>query len=311
VQKLEDESIDYIVPRINNARIEPLKRYAPVLGNNIEALESPRNKWVVYKAAVKAGLNVSKTSPLCESSKSDKCEFPLILKPVRGCRGAGIKRIDDMGQLRTAIDELGADERHIVQDFIVGDSFNINFLANGNSAVPILVSKQLFEDRQNFVYSGNVGPVHLEGLDEFVEGCTRFLEGFNLKGIVGIDFMRDSRGEFYFIEMNPRIQGSFEVVEDSLGLNLFEYYFKALNGEITEPPRPKRVAGKNIVTTVCDCRAPNLDGMGFVRDIPYENALINAGSPICTVVATGGTASDVETKLDEEANFILNKMRQP
>jgi predicted ATP-grasp superfamily ATP-dependent carboligase len=217
---LESEEIDYIVPRINSELVDPLKECAPVLGNSLEELEVLRDKWQCTRAASKHGLNAPGTELVTDSLEPANLEFPQVLKPVRGSRGLGIHRVDDKEQLTEVIFEKGPEGRHILQKYIDGQSFNINFLSNGETAVPLFVSKQLFEDSEGLVYSGNIGPVTLEGMDDFVEKCASFLSEFNIKGTLGVDFMVDREGAIYFIEVNPRIQGSFEVIEASLGINI-------------------------------------------------------------------------------------------
>ncbi len=306
---LESESIDYIVPRINSDLIDPLKKYAPILGNSLEELEVLRDKWQCYKAASKQGLNVPKTELVTGSLKPANLSFPLVLKPIRGSRGIGIHRVDDKEQLAEVMSEKGTEGRHILQQCIDGQSFNINFLSDGKTVVPIFVSRQLFEDSEGLVYSGNVGPVSVEGMDDFIYECASFLSRFNLRGTLGVDFMVNSEGEIYLIEVNPRIQGSFEVIEASLGINMFEHYFKAWRGEFPDVAATERYAGKKIVTAVRDCRAPKLGGLEFILDIPHEGAFIGAGEPICTVVATGASEGKVEAKIRDRTNYILRTMK--
>jgi predicted ATP-grasp superfamily ATP-dependent carboligase len=305
---LESQSIDYIVPRINSELIGPLKKYAPILGTNLEELQVLRDKWQCTRAASKHGLNIPKTKLIDDSLKPANLDFPLVHKPVRGSRGLGVHRINNREQLEEVVSEKGTEGSHILQKYISGQSFNITFLSDGNGVVPIFVSRQLFEDSEGFVYSGNVGPISVDGMDDFIEKCSRFLSGFNVRGTLGVDFMVDCYGEIYFIEVNPRIQGSFEVIEASLGINMFEYYFKAWSSALPEVPPPQRYAGKKIITAVRDCRAPNLGGLEFIRDIPPRGVFIGAGNPICTVVATGRSESEVEAKLKNRLAEVLNSM---
>jgi uncharacterized protein len=308
VEALEKDDFDFIVPRINSEHIDPLKRFAQVLGNSLESLEPLRDKWQCTRAASKHGLLAPKTELLTGSQDWGVMGFPAIIKPVRGSRGAEVRKIQSQRELEALLTEKGVGNR-ILQEYIQGESYNINFLSDGARVEPIFVSRQLFSDPENLVYSGSVGPVEPEGIEEFVEECTDFLERFKIKGIIGVDFMVDSEGETYFIEVNPRIQGSFEVIEDALGINMFDYYYRAWGGEIPEVPESKHIAGKNIVTAQRDCRAPDFEGCGYIRDIPQAGAFIAAGEPVCTVVATGAAESEVESLLRKRSNTILNLMK--
>lgn len=306
---LAKDNFDFIVPRINSEHIDPLKEFTQVLGNSLKSLEPLRDKWQCIRAASKHGLLTPKTELLTASLQSVDLEFPLIFKPIRGSRGAGLRKVHSPGELEALLVEKAVDKDRILQEYIQGESYNINFLSDGARAEPIFVSRQLFSDPENLVYSGSVGPVKPEGIEEFVEECMAFLERFKIKGIIGVDFMVDSGGEAYFIEVNPRIQGSFEVIEDSLGINMFDYYYRAWHGEIPAIPSSRCLAGKNIVTAHMDCRAPDLEGWGYIRDIPQAGAFIATGEPVCTVVATGITEAEVEAQLRKLSNTILNQMK--
>lgn len=310
-EALEKYDFDYIVPRINSEHIDPLKEFTPILGNSLKSLEPLRDKWQCIQAASKYGLNVPKTELVTDSQNwnADVIDFPAIIKPVRGSRGVGVRKIHNSGELEALLIEKDPGKDRIVQEYIQGESYNINFLSDGARMEPIFVSRQLFSAPENLVYTGSIGPVEPAGLDGFVEECTSFLEQFKIKGIVGVDFIVDRSGEAIFIEVNPRIQGSFEVIEDALRINMFDFYFNAWSGEMPAVPASIQFAGKNIVTAQKDGRTPNLDGIKFIRDIPQKGAFIDAGEPICTVVATGGSEAEVETLLRKRSNTILNKMK--
>ncbi len=309
IAALAKDNFDFIVPRINSEHIDPLKRFAPILGNSLKSLEPLRDKWQCTRAASKQGLNVPKTEIATASLKSANRVFPLIFKPIRGSRGAGLRKVHSPGELEALLIEKAADKNCILQEYIQGESYNINFLSDGARLEPIFVSRQLFSDPENLVYSGSVGPVEPEGIEEFVEECTAFLEHFKIRGIVGVDFMVDSEGEAFFIEANPRIQGSFEVIEGALGINMFDYYHGAWSGEIPAIPSSTHLAGKNIVTAQRDCRAPDFEVCGHIRDIPPMGAFIAAGEPVCTVVAAGNSEAEVEARLRKWSNTILNRMK--
>jgi predicted ATP-grasp superfamily ATP-dependent carboligase len=310
VRLIEELEIDYIVPRINNELIGELERYCPIIGNSLDDLEIPRDKWKVNLLAQKKGLNVPQTVILNESFDVGDLNFPLLLKPSRGARGFGIEKIKNREDLDRVSSRLNPLKDYILQEFLSGESYNVNFIGDGETATPVFLSKQLFDPARKFEYMGNVGPVLPKGAEEVIQDYALFLGDLKLKGVLGVDFILDHKEEFYLIDVNPRLQGSFEVIEDSLGINMFEYHFSSWLGNTPPIPESKIFAGKTVVNASKDSISPSFNHYKFIRDVPYENVRINRGEPVCTVTSTGSSIKDVESKLASRSDFVQKALIQ-
>jgi hypothetical protein len=112
-------------------------------------------------------------------------------------------------------------------------------------------------------------------------------------------------GEIYVIEVNPRLQGTYEAVEAALGINMGEAHIMACRGELIEIPSPKMFAVKMIVFTKQRSIVGDLNING-VNDIPARNVIIEEGEPVATVL----TSDRILENTIYSAKRIVNRVYQ-
>ena len=105
--------------------------------------------------------------------------------------------------------------------------------------------------------------------DEMKITSEELIREFKLIGSNGVDYILDKNGELKVIEINPRFQGTYELVENSLGINLLDAHIKACEGEIIEIPNPNQYSFKKIIYARKQVNIGNLN-IPNVYDIPYE-----------------------------------------
>jgi predicted ATP-grasp superfamily ATP-dependent carboligase len=121
---------------------------------------------------------------------------------------------------------------------------------------------------------------------------------FQLRGVNGIDLvvaMDDSGPQPYLVEVNPRYTASMELLERAYGLNIFSHHLAAMEGHLPEFSLADRLPsrhtyfGKAVVYARRTVTMP--ETAGWVergrRDIPFPGERIEAGHPVCTVLAEG------------------------
>jgi predicted ATP-grasp superfamily ATP-dependent carboligase len=114
----------------------------------------------------------------------------------------------------------------------------------------------------------------------------------------GIDLvvaMDDSGPQPYLVEVNPRYTASMELLEQAYGLNIFSQHLAAMEGHLPDFSLTDRLLsrrtyfGKAIVYARRTVTTP--ETAGWVergrRDIPFPGERIEAGHPVCTVLAEG------------------------
>lgn len=237
---------------------------------------------------------------IADSSDSEK----FLLKPVKGSGGIGIMNLDEIGsdiQIHEAI----------LQEIIEGRDVSTSVLSSGDEARTILTSHQLIGDKslgqlESYGYCGNIAPYTQETVyphqNHIKDISEEIIKELKLIGSNGVDMVINEDG-IHLIEVNPRLQGTFEVAESSLGINMAEAHVKACRGELMETPAPQNFAVKLTVFAMKRSQVGELKLDG-VHDKPYPNVIVERGEPISTVV----TAGKIKENTLAAAKFIVNNL---
>jgi predicted ATP-grasp superfamily ATP-dependent carboligase len=214
-----------------------------------------------------------------------------------------------------------------LQEFIDGPSGSVVFVAAGGRIAPLGVSHQLVGQREfgsaGFQYCGNVlSPAGDELQSDALVGAACSLaeavaDEFQLVGLNGVDFItRD--GMPHALEVNPRWCASIELVERAYGVSAFSAHLDACVRltlpafDLLRARRGASATGKAVVyarsdTTVGDTREW-LAEPDHIRDIPRPGEQIPAGRPVCTVFATGRTATACRDALVNRAERVYAQL---
>ena len=167
---------------------------------------------------------------------------PLLVKAVGGGGGRGMKRVDDLAELPQALSmasaEAGAafgDERVYLERFVAkGRHVEIQVLGDGEGRVIHLGERDCSVQRR---YQKLIEETPGPGLsDDFRAAIrragVRYAERLNYRGAGTVEFLVDvDRGEFYFLEMNARIQVEHPVTEAVTGVDLVAEQIAIAGGE--------------------------------------------------------------------------------
>ena len=122
----------------------------------------------------------------------------------------------------------------------------------------------------------------------------------------GVD-MIIKNGEVYVIEVNPRLQGTFEASEAALSINIVQAHIMACQGELMEIPAPKNFAAKMIIFAKKRSIVGNLN-MKYVNDIPAQNVIIEEGEPIATVLTSNKLLKDTVDSAKKIVNNVYRNL---
>jgi len=207
--------------------------------------------------------------------------YPVVLKPARGGGGRRVLLVEDEGMLP----EL--DRPYLVQEFVEGTPVSVSTLSTGREAAVISTSRQIlgsgFLNQGGFTYCGSIVPLGRpldEGVLQQVEEIT---ELFRVKGWSGVDLVLGRKP--YFMEVNPRFQGTFDCVEMVHGINLVDAHIRACRGELVEVPQGKGCCVR--MTLFAGERVIVRDTRPMTHDIPYQDVIIERGEPVTTVISSG------------------------
>ena len=125
---------------------------------------------------------------------------------------------------------------------------------------------------------------------------------FKLTGSNGVDYILNENG-LYVIEINPRLQGTFECIEKSLGINMLDAHIRACQGEIVEIPKAKRYAYKKIIYSPARMKYEKID-LDNIYDLPHIGSITEKSEPLLTII----DADENFEKLYEKVEFTSEKV---
>ena len=288
------DEVDYIIPISGISPSDFPKNYRKkILGT--KDVENIENKFEFFREIEDEVLTpmTFRLSDMDEAFEINKNydEVQFILKPLQGSGGYGITLLDNVRNREFNDDEF------ILQEYVKGINLSSSVLASQSDAKCIINTRLLtehdFEKNNSFRYIGNVLPLTEESImadvndlgkitDKMNTTSERLARKFNLLGSNGVDYILNKNG-LYVIEINARLQGTFECVEKSLGINMLDAHIMACQGEIIDIPEPQYYAYKKIVYSPTRMKYEKID-LDNIYDLPHIGSITEKGEPLLTII---------------------------
>ncbi|PKH20416.1 acetyl/propionyl/methylcrotonyl-CoA carboxylase subunit alpha [Pseudomonas fluorescens] len=168
--------------------------------------------------------------------------YPVLLKATAGGGGKGMKVVEDVSQLAEA---LASAQREALSSFGNGQMLVEKYLLK-----PRHVEIQVFADQHgNCLYLNerdcSIQRRHQKVVEEapapgfsaeqrkaMGEAAVRAAQAIGYVGAGTVEFLLDARGEFFFMEMNTRLQVEHPVTEAITGLDLVAWQIRVAQGEV-------------------------------------------------------------------------------
>lgn len=180
--------------------------------------------------------------------------FPVILKATAGGGGIGMRVCEDEAAVRdsfAAVARLGESnfgdagiflERYIRR----ARHIEVQIFGDGEGRVlPVGERDCSLQRRNQKVVEEAPAPLLPEAVRaELIAAATRLGEAACYRSAGTVEFLYDAeREEFFFLEMNTRLQVEHGVTEEVMGIDLVEWMIRGAGGDFSfldrEPPRPK------------------------------------------------------------------------
>ncbi len=268
----------------------------PITGNSPVQMKRARDKKSVQSIAQKSNIRIPRTIPVSNKDEirkvADDLGYPIVLRPRVSGGGSGIRAFSNPLSLEASLEKRD-DFELFVQEYVPGIDISASVLAILDGAITLSVQGQLIGMPSagrncDFAYCGNYTPVDLP--DEVLSRVTKFSESIvtslRLVGSNGIDYVIGDDGEIYLLEVNPRIQGSLELLETASDVSVSAMHFQACNGLLPESIPFWRPGVKMIVYAGRDGIVPDLNEFQHVVDCSAPGIAVNRGDPICTIIKT-------------------------
>jgi acetyl/propionyl-CoA carboxylase alpha subunit len=212
------------------------------VGPTPDALRRGGDKLEAKRAATSAGI------PVLPTGDPDEIGFPLMIKAAAGGGGRGMR---DVRESRELPDAVAAARREAKAAFGDETVFFERYLER-----PRHVEIQLLADEHGHVYSlgerdCSIQRRHQKVLEEAPSpavdtelrermggAAIAFAHEIGYRSLGTVEFLVDG-GDFYFLELNGRIQVEHPVTEETTGLDLVALQLAVARGEEVADPRPK------------------------------------------------------------------------
>ncbi|MBE6502754.1 MAG: ATP-grasp domain-containing protein [Methanobrevibacter sp.] len=286
------DEVDYIIP-ISGVSPSDFKKkdQKKILGTtDVERIE---NKYKFYKK-IKNSILTPKTFKIKDIADAFEInknypETKFILKPLKGSGGYNINLLSEDIELNN--------EEYIIQEYIDGINLSSSILANKNNMQILTHSRLLtvndISESNSFKYIGNILPLTKQSIitetkdikeitnkQEII--CEKLAKKFNLIGSNGIDYILNENG-LYALEINPRLQGTYECIEKSFGINMLDAHIKTCQGQTIEIPKAKYYSYKKIIYSPTRMKYNKINENN-IFDLPHVGSITEKGEPLLTII---------------------------
>lgn len=309
------DEADYIIPISGISPGEFSKKdQKKILGNkDVSQIE---NKFKFYEK-IKDEFNVPETFLIKDVDEAieiseNKPEVKYIIKPVKGSGGYDINLLNNDSTI-----QLNDNENYILQEYIDGINLSSSILASKDRKKTIMNSRLLtendFKNNNSYIYIGNILPLTKESslsnignIDEInkqmIETSQNLAYKFDLIGSNGVDYILNENG-LYVIEVNPRIQGTFECVEKSLQINMLDAHIKSCMNESVKIPKAKYYSYKKIIYSPCRNKYSKID-LDNIYDLPHIGTITEKSEPLLTIIDKDRDFKKLYEKVENSSRIV-------
>ena len=215
--------------------IGPTAKHIQIMGDKITAKDTVKKAGIPVVPGSDGGV-----SSYDEAKKiSDKLGFPLLVKAASGGGGRGMRLANKSEDLEEAINSA---QQEAIAAFGDGTIYLEKYLTN-----PRHIEIQVLADKHgNVVHLGerdcSLQRRNQKILEEAPSPClsakernkigsivTRAIKKIGYRGVGTVEFLFE-KGEFYFIEMNTRLQVEHPVTEEITGIDLVREQIRVASG---------------------------------------------------------------------------------
>ncbi|WP_299798285.1 acetyl-CoA carboxylase biotin carboxylase subunit [uncultured Maribacter sp.] len=227
-QMVEDNGITFIGPKPHAIK---------VMGNKLAAKEAVRD----YDIPMVPGIEEAITDVALAEKVAKQIGFPILIKASAGGGGKGMRVVENLKdlpeQMQRAISEAQAafgDGSVFIEKYVGSPRhIEIQILADTHGNMVHLFERECSVQRrhQKVVEEAPSAVLTPEIRKAMGEAAIKVAKACDYVGAGTVEFLLDEKKNFYFLEMNTRLQVEHPVSELITGIDLVEQQIKVARGE--------------------------------------------------------------------------------
>ncbi len=172
--------------------------------------------------------------------EASRIEFPLLVKPSSGGGGKGMKIVRESADLQSSIDSARREAMkafgndRLVLERYIEEPRHIEFqiFGDGNGNVIHLFERDCsIQRRYQKIIEETPAPLYTEKLRlKMARAAIAAAEGVEYRNAGTVEFLVTSDGDFYFLEMNTRLQVEHPITEAVVGVDLVRAQIEVAGG---------------------------------------------------------------------------------
>jgi acetyl/propionyl-CoA carboxylase alpha subunit len=221
------------------------------IGPSSETIAAMGSKIVSKRLMAEAGVPVVPSTTIVGLSEgetlaaAEELGWPVLVKASAGGGGKGMRLVEEGGSLMDAIGSAGreagsafGDDTVYLEAYLPSPRhIEVQIVGDSTGRVVHLYERECSIQRR---YQKIIEESPSPGLDEelrqdILEAGVRAGEAVDYEGAGTVEFLVDSGGRFYFLEMNTRLQVEHPVTEAVTGLDLVRMQIEVAGGEPLPP----------------------------------------------------------------------------
>ncbi|MDB5346894.1 MAG: hypothetical protein JWP89_5271 [Schlesneria sp.] len=291
--------------------------YGPLLGTSATSLRLIRDPFWLNRTLAQGAIPTLRVLPGTAILPRDGT---WIRKPISSAGGRAVSVWEQSSP------QFSESEPFFYQSRIHGVAHSAAFY-NDDDGVEFLGVTQQLENAElskvpdPFMYCGSIGPLQDARVEGFRLSLTAAAELLVskccLRGIFGIDFISDSNGTPWILEVNPRYTASVEIIE----LAWQRSFLAGIQGpnrqkqtSTTAPVLAKLILyARNFLVAPAFSESADSQSeweLPTIADVPVPGTQIDATWPICSVMAMGDTHEICLQGLEDRAKNVRTRLQE-
>lgn len=166
--------------------------------------------------------------------------FPIMLKAVNGGGGRGMRMVDRVADLRDAYDRakseaklaFGSDEIYLEKCIVNPKHVEVQIMGDEHGNVIHLFERDCSIQRrhQKVVETAPASALPVKLRQKICNAALKLMKNVHYVNAGTVEFLVTPDGEFYFIEVNPRVQVEHTVTEMITGIDIVQTQIKVAEG---------------------------------------------------------------------------------